>query len=91
MACEHVSYHVNRKVGQHDGAVWYSAECDACGAVTGWCLTLKEASARMRTGGRWVTGEEDGRGPHGDGQYPLVPSVRLRRHKNPDDLLGEQR
>lgn len=63
MRCSHVSYHVNRKIGQPDGAVWYSAECDACGAVTGWCLTPEEASARMRNGGRWVSGEEDGSEP----------------------------
>ena len=60
MTCEHVSYRVNRKDGQSDGVTLYSAECDRCGAVTGWCLTPWEASARMRTGGRWVTGEEDG-------------------------------
>lgn len=60
MACRHIAFHVNRKMGQPDGGAWYCAECDACGAVTEWCLTADEAKARMRNGGRWVSGEEDG-------------------------------
>lgn len=62
MTCTHLSYRVNCKIGQPDGGAWYSAECECCGAVTDWCLTPEEASARMRNGGRWVTGEEDGNG-----------------------------
>ena len=60
MTCGHGSYHVSRKLGNPEGGAWYSAVCDLCGAATRWCLTPEEASARIRAGGRWVAGEEDG-------------------------------
>ena len=58
MACRHVMFHVKVK---RDGPKLYSAECERCGVATLWCLTPEEASARMRAGGTWVTGPEDGK------------------------------
>lgn len=60
MTCGHGTFHLNRVEGRSCGGMWFSAECDLCGAVTEWCLTPEEASTRMRVGGRWVAGEEDG-------------------------------